>query len=32
MYSYNLAVGKVDEYTKLCLSLLTQKFIRYYTF
>ena len=32
MYGCNLAVGKVDEHTKLCLSSLTKKIIRYYTF
>ena len=32
MYDFNCAVEKVDAYTKLCHSLLTQKFISYYTF
>ncbi len=32
MYLCNLTVGKGDEHTKLCLSLVTQEFIRNYTF
>ena len=32
MCGCNLSVGKGDEYTKFCLSSLTQKFIHYYSF
>ena len=32
MYGCNFVVGKRDEHTKLYLSSITQKFIRYYTF